>query len=255
MPCSSPGARTWTRRGMERPHHRRSATWTGSATSSSWRSSPPRASEACRSSASAAGSSSSTWRWAARSGSTFRASGHRRPSMTAATRAACAHTASRIEAGSRAAAVLGRTAMDVNSFHHQGIRDLAPPLRASGWAGGWTDRGGGRGERRAVAARGAVAPGRDVRRCGGAGARPVPRARRGGGAGLLKQVAAELALDPEGAHADREEDPVAHGVEGAPHRGESPGGEPQDRLEARTIPRARDRTRVHSRGCRGTRSR
>ena len=40
-----------------------------------------------------------------------------------------------IEPGSRAAAVLGRTVMDVNSFHHQGIRDLAPPLRASGWAG------------------------------------------------------------------------------------------------------------------------
>jgi len=39
-----------------------------------------------------------------------------------------------LEAGSRAAGVLGRTAMAVNSFHHQGIRDLAPPLRASGWA-------------------------------------------------------------------------------------------------------------------------
>jgi len=39
-----------------------------------------------------------------------------------------------LEAGSRAAAVLGRTALDVNSFHHQGIRDLAAPLRASGWA-------------------------------------------------------------------------------------------------------------------------
>jgi putative glutamine amidotransferase len=39
-----------------------------------------------------------------------------------------------LEAGSRAAGVLGRTAMAVNSFHHQGIRDLASPLRASGWA-------------------------------------------------------------------------------------------------------------------------
>jgi putative glutamine amidotransferase len=39
-----------------------------------------------------------------------------------------------IEAGTCAATVLGRTAMDVNSFHHQGIRDLAPPLRASAWA-------------------------------------------------------------------------------------------------------------------------
>ena len=39
-----------------------------------------------------------------------------------------------LEGGSRAASVLGRTAMAVNSFHHQGIRDLASPLRASGWA-------------------------------------------------------------------------------------------------------------------------
>ena len=40
-----------------------------------------------------------------------------------------------LEAGSRAAAVLGRTELTVNSFHHQGIRDLAAPLRATGWAG------------------------------------------------------------------------------------------------------------------------
>jgi len=39
-----------------------------------------------------------------------------------------------IEAESRAAVVLGRTAMAVNSFHHQGIRDLAPPLRPTAWA-------------------------------------------------------------------------------------------------------------------------
>ena len=39
-----------------------------------------------------------------------------------------------IEAGSRAEAVLRCTTMDVNSFHHQGIRDLAPPLRATAWA-------------------------------------------------------------------------------------------------------------------------
>jgi putative glutamine amidotransferase len=39
-----------------------------------------------------------------------------------------------LEPGSRAATVLGRTAMSVNSFHHQGIRELAPPLRATGWA-------------------------------------------------------------------------------------------------------------------------
>jgi putative glutamine amidotransferase len=39
-----------------------------------------------------------------------------------------------LEAGTRAATVLGCTTMDVNSFHHQGIRDLAAPLTASGWA-------------------------------------------------------------------------------------------------------------------------
>ena len=40
-----------------------------------------------------------------------------------------------LEAGSRAATVLSCAALDVNSFHHQGIRDLASPLRASGWSG------------------------------------------------------------------------------------------------------------------------
>jgi putative glutamine amidotransferase len=40
-----------------------------------------------------------------------------------------------LEPGSRAASVLGRGELEVNSFHHQGIRDLAEPLRASGWAG------------------------------------------------------------------------------------------------------------------------
>jgi putative glutamine amidotransferase len=40
-----------------------------------------------------------------------------------------------LEPGSRAASVLGRSELEVNSFHHQGIRDLAAPLRASGWAG------------------------------------------------------------------------------------------------------------------------
>ena len=39
-----------------------------------------------------------------------------------------------IEADSRAAAVLGRTTMEVNSFHHQAIRDVAPPLRPTAWA-------------------------------------------------------------------------------------------------------------------------
>ena len=35
---------------------------------------------------------------------------------------------------SRLAAILGDTQMDVNSLHHQGIRDLAPDLQATGWA-------------------------------------------------------------------------------------------------------------------------
>lgn len=39
-----------------------------------------------------------------------------------------------VEAGSRVAAVLGCSTLDVNSFHHQGIRDLAPALHASAWA-------------------------------------------------------------------------------------------------------------------------
>jgi putative glutamine amidotransferase len=40
----------------------------------------------------------------------------------------------RLEPGSRAAAALGTTALQVNSLHHQGIKDLAPALRATGWA-------------------------------------------------------------------------------------------------------------------------
>ncbi len=39
-----------------------------------------------------------------------------------------------VEAGSRVAAVLGCSTLDVNSFHHQGLRDLAPALHASAWA-------------------------------------------------------------------------------------------------------------------------
>ncbi len=40
-----------------------------------------------------------------------------------------------LEGGCRLASILSATSMDVNSFHHQGIRELAPPLRASAWAG------------------------------------------------------------------------------------------------------------------------
>jgi putative glutamine amidotransferase len=40
----------------------------------------------------------------------------------------------RLAPGSRAALALGVTRLTPNSFHHQGIRDLAPPLLATGWA-------------------------------------------------------------------------------------------------------------------------
>ncbi|HET8624165.1 MAG TPA: gamma-glutamyl-gamma-aminobutyrate hydrolase family protein [Gemmatimonadales bacterium] len=40
----------------------------------------------------------------------------------------------RLAPGSRVATALGATALRPNSFHHQGIRDLAPGLVASGWA-------------------------------------------------------------------------------------------------------------------------
>jgi putative glutamine amidotransferase len=39
-----------------------------------------------------------------------------------------------IEPSSRLAAILGVDRPEVNSFHHQGIRDLAPPLQASAYA-------------------------------------------------------------------------------------------------------------------------
>jgi putative glutamine amidotransferase len=39
----------------------------------------------------------------------------------------------RVAPGSLAAEALGATSLRVNSFHHQGIRDLAPGLVATGW--------------------------------------------------------------------------------------------------------------------------
>ena len=39
----------------------------------------------------------------------------------------------RLTLGSRAVEALGQTAVTVNSSHHQGIKDLAPGLMASGW--------------------------------------------------------------------------------------------------------------------------
>lgn len=39
-----------------------------------------------------------------------------------------------LAAGSRAAEAIGAVAIAPNSFHHQGVRDLAPGLVASGWA-------------------------------------------------------------------------------------------------------------------------
>ena len=40
----------------------------------------------------------------------------------------------RIEPGSAIARALGTTQLRVNSFHHQGVRELAPSLTASGWS-------------------------------------------------------------------------------------------------------------------------
>ena len=40
----------------------------------------------------------------------------------------------RLTPGSLAAEALGATALRVNSFHHQGVRDLAPNLVATGWS-------------------------------------------------------------------------------------------------------------------------
>jgi putative glutamine amidotransferase len=40
----------------------------------------------------------------------------------------------RLTPGSLAAEALGATALRVNSFHHQGVRDLAPKLVATGWS-------------------------------------------------------------------------------------------------------------------------
>ena len=40
----------------------------------------------------------------------------------------------RVDSGSRLAAILETSAPNVNSLHHQGIRDLANPLQAIGWA-------------------------------------------------------------------------------------------------------------------------
>jgi putative glutamine amidotransferase len=40
----------------------------------------------------------------------------------------------RLTPGSQAALALGTTELTVNSFHHQGVRDLAPGLIATGWS-------------------------------------------------------------------------------------------------------------------------
>jgi gamma-glutamyl-gamma-aminobutyrate hydrolase PuuD len=40
----------------------------------------------------------------------------------------------RLRPGSRAAEALGTTELTVNSFHHQGLRELAPGLVATGWS-------------------------------------------------------------------------------------------------------------------------
>ena len=45
-----------------------------------------------------------------------------------------------IEPGSRLAEILGQSSLQVNSLHHQGIRDLAPGLRGDCPCSGWRDR-------------------------------------------------------------------------------------------------------------------
>ena len=40
----------------------------------------------------------------------------------------------RVEEGSRMAEIFGSPMLHINSFHHQGVRDLAPTLRARAWA-------------------------------------------------------------------------------------------------------------------------
>ena len=44
-----------------------------------------------------------------------------------------------VEEGSRLRQMLGAANLQVNSLHHQGIRELAAPLRASASASGWSD--------------------------------------------------------------------------------------------------------------------
>jgi putative glutamine amidotransferase len=44
------------------------------------------------------------------------------------------HQHVRLEPSSRVAAVVGETDLEVNSIHHQAVRDLAPGFRAVGWA-------------------------------------------------------------------------------------------------------------------------
>jgi putative glutamine amidotransferase len=60
-----------------------------------------------------------------------------RPGMTDHNRPVDRDTRShavRLTAGSRAAEALGTTELTVNSFHHQGVRELAPGLVATGWS-------------------------------------------------------------------------------------------------------------------------
>jgi putative glutamine amidotransferase len=40
----------------------------------------------------------------------------------------------RVEEGSRLAEIFGSGELHINSFHHQGVKELAPALRARGWA-------------------------------------------------------------------------------------------------------------------------
>ena len=102
----------------------------------------------------------------------------------------------RVADGSAMAQALGTTALSVNSFHHQGVRELAPPPQGNRVVGRRIDRGlraGGRGmdRGRAVASRG------DGRRPGGARARALQVAGGGSRPGAGKNTRSLTPLSAE----------------------------------------------------------
>ncbi len=94
-------------------------------------------------------------------------------------RAGPSYPSRRSRAGTRVAAAVGAVTLQVNSIHHQGVKDLSPDLRAAGWADDLADRSGRKPGRPQLAAGGAVASGGNARRPAGAGWRSLPSARGG----------------------------------------------------------------------------